>query len=230
MPRYYCDYCDTYLTHDSPSVRKQHNAGYKHKANVRQYYQQFEEQQTQSLIDQKVKEHLSAGGVGGPFSPVGGGGGGFPHHHHLHSLPPPPGGPMGGGYHHHRPMPMPLPMPMPMPVPGGGSPGGIRPPVLPPPGQHGMHGGPPGPPGGYGYGPSPPGQPPHQRPGPPFGYGGPPLGSGAPPQASAPPPAGSGMPGPPPATGGPQVEQPNNLSNGSFSSAPNGNYNPASTA
>ncbi|KAG6549175.1 hypothetical protein Mapa_009401 [Marchantia paleacea] len=58
MPRYYCDYCDTYLTHDSPSVRKQHNAGYKHKANVRAYYQQFEEQQTQSLIDQKVKEHL----------------------------------------------------------------------------------------------------------------------------------------------------------------------------
>lgn len=31
MPRYYCDYCDTYLTHDSASVRKQHNAGYKHK-------------------------------------------------------------------------------------------------------------------------------------------------------------------------------------------------------
>ncbi|GLJ22098.1 hypothetical protein SUGI_0414450 [Cryptomeria japonica] len=58
MPRYYCDYCDTYLTHDSPSVRKQHNAGYKHKANVRSYYQQFEEQQTQSLIDQRVKEHL----------------------------------------------------------------------------------------------------------------------------------------------------------------------------
>lgn len=64
-----------------PSVRKQHNAGYKHKvllvccfcvffvfllliwcitaqANVRQYYQQFEEQQTQSLIDQRIKEHL----------------------------------------------------------------------------------------------------------------------------------------------------------------------------
>ncbi|KAJ7946692.1 U1 small nuclear ribonucleoprotein C [Quillaja saponaria] len=58
MPRYYCDYCDTYLTHDSPSVRKQHNAGYKHKGNVRNYYQQFEEQQTQSLIDQRIKEHL----------------------------------------------------------------------------------------------------------------------------------------------------------------------------
>ncbi|PSR94785.1 U1 small nuclear ribonucleoprotein like, partial [Actinidia chinensis var. chinensis] len=55
---YFCDYCDTYLTHDSPSVRKQHNAGYKHKANVRSYYQQFEAQQNQSLIDQKIKEHL----------------------------------------------------------------------------------------------------------------------------------------------------------------------------
>ncbi|KAG9457546.1 hypothetical protein H6P81_002054 [Aristolochia fimbriata] len=79
MPRYYCDYCDTYLTHDSPSVRKQHNAGYKHKANVRSYYQQFEEQQTQSLIDQKIKEHLgqtAAYQVGASF------------HQHLASLPP----------------------------------------------------------------------------------------------------------------------------------------------
>ncbi|XP_028762274.1 U1 small nuclear ribonucleoprotein C [Neltuma alba] len=68
MPRYYCDYCDTYLTHDSPSVRKQHNAGYKHKANVRAYYQQFEEQQTQSLIDQRIKEHL---GQAAAFQQVG---------------------------------------------------------------------------------------------------------------------------------------------------------------
>ncbi|KAJ6790455.1 U1 small nuclear ribonucleoprotein C-like [Iris pallida] len=68
MPRYYCDYCDTYLTHDSPSVRKQHNAGYKHKANVRSYYQQFEEQQTQSLIDQRIKEHL---GQAAAFHQVG---------------------------------------------------------------------------------------------------------------------------------------------------------------
>ncbi|KHG13802.1 U1 small nuclear ribonucleoprotein C [Gossypium arboreum] len=65
---YYCDYCDTYLTHDSPSVRKQHNAGYKHKANVRTYYQQFEEQQTQSLIDQRIKEHL---GQAAAFHQVG---------------------------------------------------------------------------------------------------------------------------------------------------------------
>ncbi|KAK9291495.1 hypothetical protein L1049_019443 [Liquidambar formosana] len=31
---------------------------YKHKANVQSYCQQFEEQQTQSSIDQRIKEHL----------------------------------------------------------------------------------------------------------------------------------------------------------------------------
>ena len=97
MPRYYCDYCDTYLTHDSvrplpksakiasqillysnacyvftfdsatvccmqPVVRKQHNTGYKHKANVRNYYMQFEEAQTQELIDSKIMEHLARAG------------------------------------------------------------------------------------------------------------------------------------------------------------------------
>ncbi|GMI66561.1 hypothetical protein HRI_000325400 [Hibiscus trionum] len=90
MPRYYCDYCDTYLTHDSPSVRKQHNAGYKHKVIIREFsfvsclciylvsysffvdsfwkFRQFEEQQTQSLIDQRIKEHL---GQAAAFHQVG---------------------------------------------------------------------------------------------------------------------------------------------------------------
>jgi hypothetical protein len=27
MPRYFCDYCQTYLTHDSAPGRKQHNRG-----------------------------------------------------------------------------------------------------------------------------------------------------------------------------------------------------------
>ncbi|KAJ7530093.1 hypothetical protein O6H91_15G078700 [Diphasiastrum complanatum] len=115
MPRYYCDYCDTYLTHDSPSVRKQHNAGYKHKANVRAYYQQFEEQQTQSLIDQKVKEHLGQQAA-------------FQHFAALQSG-------------HYKPPLIPvLPRPS-LPLPGS-SPAStapqltplIRPPVLPPPG------------------------------------------------------------------------------------------------
>ncbi|MCL7050382.1 hypothetical protein MKW94_024426 [Papaver nudicaule] len=114
MPRYYCDYCDTYLTHDSPSVRKQHNSGYKHKANVRTYYQQFEQEQTQSLIDQKIKEHLGQGGypqVGGIFN------------QHLASFPPRP-----------RPPSMPIPgMPMYGQMPGGQFPAGMRPPQLPRP-------------------------------------------------------------------------------------------------
>lgn len=51
MPKYYCDYCDTFLTHDSPSVRKTHNGGRKHKENVRMYYQTWMEQQAQKLVD-----------------------------------------------------------------------------------------------------------------------------------------------------------------------------------
>lgn len=51
MPKYYCDYCDTYLTHDSPSVRKTHCQGRKHKDNVKFYYQKWMEEQAQHLID-----------------------------------------------------------------------------------------------------------------------------------------------------------------------------------
>lgn len=55
MPKYYCDYCDTFLTHDSPSVRKTHNGGRKHKDNVRLYYQQWMEEQAQKLVDATAK-------------------------------------------------------------------------------------------------------------------------------------------------------------------------------
>ncbi|CAL5022735.1 unnamed protein product [Urochloa decumbens] len=128
MPRYYCDYCDTYLTHDSPSVRKQHNAGYKHKANVRTYYQQFEEQQTQSLIDQRIKEHLgqaAAFQVGAPFN------------QHLLSFP--------GGMPRPRLPILPTPgMPHGFPqAPGAPLMPGVRPPLLPAPGIPGYPGGPP---------------------------------------------------------------------------------------
>lgn len=44
MPKYFCDYCDTYLTHDSPSVRKTHCAGRKHRENVKFYYEKWYEQ------------------------------------------------------------------------------------------------------------------------------------------------------------------------------------------
>ncbi|XP_062507499.1 U1 small nuclear ribonucleoprotein C-like [Corticium candelabrum] len=52
MPKYYCDYCDSYLTHDSPSVRKTHNHGRKHRDNVRLYYTKWVEEQAQALIEQ----------------------------------------------------------------------------------------------------------------------------------------------------------------------------------
>ncbi|XP_037894139.1 U1 small nuclear ribonucleoprotein C-like, partial [Glossina fuscipes] len=43
--------CDTYLTHDSPSVRKTHCTGRKHRDNVKFYYQKWMEEQAQHLID-----------------------------------------------------------------------------------------------------------------------------------------------------------------------------------
>jgi U1 small nuclear ribonucleoprotein C len=42
--KYFCDYCDVYLTHDTLNARRSHNQGWKHKANVRAYYSQFLEQ------------------------------------------------------------------------------------------------------------------------------------------------------------------------------------------
>lgn len=44
------------------------NMGVFLQANVRLYYQQFEEQQTQHLIDQRIKEHLGKATV---YQPVG---------------------------------------------------------------------------------------------------------------------------------------------------------------
>ncbi|RUS15202.1 U1 zinc finger-domain-containing protein [Endogone sp. FLAS-F59071] len=52
MPKYYCEYCDIYLTHDSASVRKAHNAGKNHLLNVRTYYAELGQDKAQALIDQ----------------------------------------------------------------------------------------------------------------------------------------------------------------------------------
>jgi U1 small nuclear ribonucleoprotein C len=52
MPRYYCDYCDVYLTHDSAPGRAQHNRGGKHREFFKAYYQKvFEEQQRKQAED-----------------------------------------------------------------------------------------------------------------------------------------------------------------------------------
>eukprot|EP00922_Rhytidocystis_sp_ex-Travisia-forbesii_P058391 GHVS01086309.1.p1 GENE.GHVS01086309.1~~GHVS01086309.1.p1 ORF type:complete len:141 (-),score=22.11 GHVS01086309.1:194-592(-) len=39
MPKYYCEYCDIYLTHSSPAGRRQHNSGRKHINMKVEYYQ-----------------------------------------------------------------------------------------------------------------------------------------------------------------------------------------------
>lgn len=80
-------------------------------ANVRQYYQQFEEQQTQSLIDQKVKEHLGQTAAALAQQQVGGA-----VYSHLATL--------QGQY---KPLPTPGLLQRPAGLPT------LRPPVLPPP-------------------------------------------------------------------------------------------------
>lgn len=41
MPKYVCEYCNVYLTHDSQKGRKQHSRGNKHQSYVRAYYDQL---------------------------------------------------------------------------------------------------------------------------------------------------------------------------------------------
>jgi len=162
MPKYFCDYCDTYLTHDSPSVRKTHNNGRKHKDNVKFYYSKWMEDQAQALIDQTIKQ-AEKSAKSQPNMPAIAGGMGAP--------PPMAMPPMGMGMPPMMPM-MGMRPPMmagggpPMMMPGGGAPpmGGPPPSMMPggqkrpggpmdgPPNQRPMLGGPPpmgggGPPG-----------------------------------------------------------------------------------
>ena len=41
MPKYYCEYCNIYLTHSSPAGRKQHAHGRKHISNKIEYFTEF---------------------------------------------------------------------------------------------------------------------------------------------------------------------------------------------
>ncbi|KAF9453032.1 zf-U1-domain-containing protein [Macrolepiota fuliginosa MF-IS2] len=95
MPKHYCDYCDVFLTHDSASVRKAHNSGRNHLANVRDYYASLGHDKAQSIIDQITAAYESTGG------PPPGGFGFGPQH--LGAPPPNFGPPPGFG----GPMPPP---------------------------------------------------------------------------------------------------------------------------
>lgn len=104
---------------------------------MRQYYLQFEEQQTQSLIDQRIKEHLGQAAafqqVGVAFNPM------MAQRPSMPILPPPrlpiPGSVPGFGGQQLFPGMRPMMMPRPGPIAPGGyysAPG--MPPTLPPPG------------------------------------------------------------------------------------------------
>lgn len=130
MPKYYCDYCDTYLTHDSPSVRKTHCQGRKHKDNVRFYYQKWMEDRAQQLIDETTAAYKAGKITANPFTSGKG-----------VAIPPPGMGmpPMPGSMPG-PPMQVPPGMPPQTIIPPGGPgmpPPGVNPMMVPPPGMRG---------------------------------------------------------------------------------------------
>ncbi|OZJ02355.1 hypothetical protein BZG36_04473 [Bifiguratus adelaidae] len=153
MPKYYCEYCDIFLTHDSSSVRKAHNAGKNHVLNVRNYYAEVDPIKVQSVIDRVGKAYIDAGYPG------------FPMDYGLSNGPPPGPGPWPPGPYGGPPPPfMQGRPPGPSPYPPYGPPPQGLPPGVPPPGNMrppAPMGAPPGPPPPNGYygtqGPSPPG-------------------------------------------------------------------------
>ncbi|KAF5363418.1 hypothetical protein D9756_000387 [Leucocoprinus leucothites] len=175
MPKHYCDYCDVFLTHDSASVRKAHNNGRNHLANVRDYYASLGHDKAQNIIDQITAAYETTGG------PPPGGFGFGPHH--LGAPPPNFGGPMPPpGFNGGRPPFPPGPGFPPMMPPGAPPfpPNGMPPPGMPPPGAF-PPGGPPFPPGG----------------GPPGSQNQPPFPPGGGPPANQQSPSNGGPPGPP---------------------------------
>jgi U1 snRNP-specific protein C len=58
MPKYYCEYCNIYLTHSSPAGRKQHAHGRKHINNKIEYFTEFLiEQQGLATVNQSQNNH-----------------------------------------------------------------------------------------------------------------------------------------------------------------------------
>ncbi|CAO0790452.1 unnamed protein product [Mucor circinelloides] len=134
MPKYYCEYCDIFLTHDSSSVRKAHNAGKNHILNVRNYYAEISHDKAQAIIDEITRAYDVAEAVLPPQYA------GYPQPPYGQFMPPPPGfrppppgfGPPPAGFRPPPPGFRPPPPPGFRPPPPGSSPQ-QRPP--PPPGM-----------------------------------------------------------------------------------------------
>ena len=60
MTRFYCDYCDQYLTTNSPSGRKQHRFGRRHRELYKYFYEKIiKQKQDEAYIAQLVKGGMS---------------------------------------------------------------------------------------------------------------------------------------------------------------------------
>jgi U1 small nuclear ribonucleoprotein C len=85
MPRYYCDYCDSYLTHDSPLGRQQHYRGNRHREKFKEWYSQFyadwcQQAQVDMMIQQQIQyNYATMAPASLPAAPM--------------TAPPPPSGP-----------------------------------------------------------------------------------------------------------------------------------------
>ncbi|PFH32516.1 U1 zinc finger protein [Besnoitia besnoiti] len=145
MPKYYCEYCDIYLTHSSPAGRRQHATGRKHINQKIEYFQNLirepdfvPPQMIENHVVQRAVQAAGAAPVGGFGPPTsgfprfgGGRGGGFPGRGGMR-------GGMEGGRGGRGGFP---PMGMPMgPGGAGGPPGNRGPPMFGHPSQD-MRGG-----------------------------------------------------------------------------------------
>ena len=131
MPKFYCDYCDAYLAHDSAAGRKQHTRGWKHVAAFKAHYQNLYPawaQQHQQQLQQLQQQQFAPQPQVGSYGPYGQGLGRYGQPQGMmyappvqnqgqQFLPPPPGAGMSG-------------LPPPPSLPGTTNPGGVQ---LPPP-------------------------------------------------------------------------------------------------
>ncbi|QUC23113.1 uncharacterized protein UV8b_07354 [Ustilaginoidea virens] len=180
MPKFFCDYCDVYLTHDSMSVRKAHNSGKNHLRNVVDYYQQIGHEKAQSVIDSITSSYAAEGQAhANPMLPHNQPGNAFPPPFPFPGAPPPfagmPGAPPGQFPHGLAPpaggrgvpgippfppgpngLPIPPPGGLPFPPPGGLPFPPPGPNGAPPPAFAGLPGMPPGPGQAFPHGSVPP--------------------------------------------------------------------------
>jgi U1 zinc finger len=109
MPRFFCDYCDAYLTHDSAPGRQQHIRGWKHRENFKAYYQQFLPQWEAEQMARQAQNFAHLGQYPHAYLPPMGMG-------LLPGVTAAPGVPMGGAIPSSLPGGVGVPMQMPPPM------------------------------------------------------------------------------------------------------------------